>query len=73
MAMKPLTDLEMEILLPGPPGAGPYPDELFAGLVARGCAEWLWDPIECDTFFTPTAAGLAAIEYTRASKLVPAT
>ena len=56
----------MEILEPGPPGAGPYPDVVFRQLVARGCARWLPDP-EGGTFFWTTPRGQLAIACTRAA------
>ena len=40
MTRRGLSELERRILLPGPPGEGPFPDVLFQTLVVHGRARW---------------------------------
>jgi len=53
--MRGLTALEVEILSPGAPGAGPYPAAVFDGLVSQGFATW------AAGYFEATDAGRRAL------------
>lgn len=57
--MRGLTKIERRILLPGPPGEGPFPDVAFQDLISLGRAYWKKD-IE-GTFFSPTPMGELAL------------